>query len=141
MMAKLNEIPKKVPFKVPDNYFEELNNKILSATSEAKPAENKIRFLHRFRSKLAVAASITGLIILSYTAIKLLSPSNNKSEISDLLFMEENSLILEDIDIMTLEENVSSNALYPEIPGLSSSEIIDYLLRENIEISEIYEKL
>lgn len=141
MMAKLNEIPKKVPFKVPDNYFEELNNKILSATSESKPAENKIRFLHRFRSKLAVAASITGLIILSYTAIKLLSPSNNKSEISDLLFMEENSLILEDIDIMTLEENVSSNALYPEIPGLSSSEIIDYLLRENIEISEIYEKL
>lgn len=141
MMAKLNEIPKKNPFKVPDNYFEELNNKILSATSEAKPAENNIRFLQKFRSKLAFAASITGLIILSYTVINLLSPSSNKTEISDLSLFEDNSLILENIDIITLEENVSSNAIYSEIHELSSSEIIDYLLNENIEISEIYEKL
>jgi hypothetical protein len=140
-MAKLNEIPKKVPFKVPDNYFEELNSKILSATSGDKPVENKIRFLYRFRSKLAIAASITGLIILSYTAIKLYSPSNNTSDISDLLFTEDNSFIFEDIDIITLEENVSSDAINSEIPELSSSEIIDYLLSENIEISEIYEKL
>jgi hypothetical protein len=139
-MASLNEIPKKSPFKVPENYFDEVNRKILSAATVSKPDENKIRFLYRFRSKLAIAASITGLIILSYTAIKILSPSGKTSEISDVIYMEENSLILEDIDIMTLEENVSSYAIYSEIPELSRSEIIDYLLSENIEISEIYEK-
>ena len=106
-----------------------------------KPDQIKIRFLYRFRSKLAIAASITGLIILSYTVIKLFSPSDNISEISEILNLDDNSLILENIDIMTLEENVSSNAIYFEIPELSSSEIIDYLLNENIEISEIYEKL
>jgi len=140
-MAKLDEIPKKVPFKVPDNYLEELNNRSLTATAGNKRDQNKIRFLYRFRSKLAIAASITGLIILSYTVIKLFSPSDNISEISEILNLDDNSLILENIDIMTLEENVSSNAIYFEIPELSSSEIIDYLLNENIEISEIYEKL
>ena len=33
MMKKLNEIPGKNPFKVPENYFEEVNRKILSVTS------------------------------------------------------------------------------------------------------------
>jgi len=28
-MNKLNEIPEKNPFKVPDNYFEEVNRKII----------------------------------------------------------------------------------------------------------------
>ena len=32
-MKKLNDIDKKNPFKVPDNYFEDVNRKIISATS------------------------------------------------------------------------------------------------------------
>jgi hypothetical protein len=32
-MKKLNETPGKNPFKVPENYFEEVNRKILSETA------------------------------------------------------------------------------------------------------------
>lgn len=140
-MAGLNEIPKKSPFKVPENYFEEVNRKILSAADEVSPERNKVRFIHRFRTQLAVAASITGLILSSYAGLKLLTHERVTSQVSEVFSSDERESILNDLDIFTLEENLSSVDLPSENSELNSKEIIDYLLLENIEISDIYEKL
>ena len=48
---------------------------------------------------------------------------------------------LNDIDILSLEEDASSLLFTEEGSGVSKKDIIDYLILDNIEINEIYEKL
>ena len=73
-MQKLNDIPDKNPFKVPDNYFEEVNRKIISATSGIEQEVKAVSTYNRFRTYLLIAASVAGFILISYTAVKLFTP-------------------------------------------------------------------
>jgi hypothetical protein len=138
-MQKLNNIPDKNPFKVPENYFEEVNSKIISATSGSDKGVNKITFYNRFRTSLLIAASVTGLVLISYSAIKLLSPVKIDTQVSEVLHEVNQDAYLNDIDISLIEEDASSLVLSDEGPEVSKSYIIDYLLSENIEINDIYE--
>ena len=140
-MQKLNNIADKNPFKVPENYFEELNGKIISATSGYNQEIKKRGLFNRFRPYFLIAASVTGFIILGYSAIRLLSPDRKNSLISDVQYNELNELYINDIDILTLEENAALQILPEEGADLNKSDIINYLLLENIEINEIYEQL
>jgi hypothetical protein len=141
MMNKLNEIPAKNPFKVPENYFEEINSKIISATSGYEKEVRKIGFYNRFRPYLLVAASVAGLVILSLVAVTLLSPDRTIIQVSEVINKENSELYLNDIDILTLEENVAPMILSQEDSEVNKADIVDYLLQENIEISDIYDKL
>jgi len=141
MMKNINEIPGKNPFKVPEDYFEEVNRKILSDTSGSDNELQKTRFFVRFRTQFTIAASIAGFIILSYTAVSLLKPGQKNIQVSEIVNTGSTESFINDIDLITLEENAASLDLYEEGPAISNSEIIDYLLLENIEISDIYEQL
>ena len=140
-MNKLNEIPGKNPFKVPENYFEEVNRKIISATSGYEKEIRKIGFYNRFRPYFLVAASVTGFIILSYAAVNFLSHDKKNIQVSEAINEENPELYLNDIDIFTLEENVASMVFSQEESEANKADIVDYLLQDNIEISDIYEKL
>ena len=140
-MNKLSNIPDKNPFKVPDNYFEEVNRKIISATTGFDQEVRKVRFYNRFRTSLLIAASVAGFILISYTAIKILTPGNNKSQVSEVLSEMNPDSYINDIDISSLEEDASS-LIAPETgQDVSRKDIIDYLLFENIEVNDIYEQL
>jgi hypothetical protein len=140
-MKKLNEIAEKKSFKVPENYFEEVNKKIISATAGYDQKVEKTGLYHLLRPYLLIAASVTGFIILSYTAVKLLTPDRTASKISEVIYNEYAESIMNDIDIITLEENATSLLPAEEGPDVNKSDIIDYLLFENIEINDIYEQL
>jgi hypothetical protein len=141
MMQKLNDIPDKSPFKVPENYFEEVNRKIISATSGSADEVKKITFYSRFRTSFLVAASFAGLVLLSYTAIKLLTPDKSNKQVSEVLHEISPDAYINDIDISAIEDDASSLVLSDEGPEVSKSDIIDYLLSENIELNDIYEHL
>jgi hypothetical protein len=141
MMENINNIPNKNPFKVPDNYFDEVNRKIISAASGINTDERKITIYNRFRTSILVAASIAGFIIISYSAAKLLTHKNVNSEVSEVLHGVSTESYINDIDISSIEEDASTLVLQEEGPDVSKKDIIDYLLRENIEISDIYEQL
>lgn len=141
MMKKLNEVPDKSPFKVPENYFEEVNRKILSATSGYNNEVRRTSIYNRFRSYLAIAATVAGFIILSYITVKLVNPEKDSTQLSELMVEENITNYINDIDILALEENAASVDFSEENPEVSNEEIIDYLLGENIEISVIYEQL
>ena len=98
-MASLNEIPKKSPFKVPDNYFDEVNRKILSAASDVSQINKQTSFIHRFRMQLAVAASVAVLAILSYTGLKLITNDRSATTVSEIFSTELNESVINDIDI------------------------------------------
>jgi hypothetical protein len=140
MMKKLNEIPGKNPFKVPENYFEEVNRKILSVTSGNDLKVKKSSFYYRFRTQLAVAASVAGFILLSYTAVKILTADKKDLLISEIAFSEDTESYINDIDLITIEENAALLDFTADSLEVSKNEIIDYLLLENIEISDIYEQ-
>jgi hypothetical protein len=139
-MNKLNEIPGKNPFKVPDNYFEEVNRKIISEAARTDHDIKKVSFLSRYRNNLLIAASVTGFILLTYTGIKVFSHSDRNTKVSEILNDINPDSFMNDIDISSLESETT--ILPPQAgPDVSKKEIIDYLLLENIELSDIYEQL
>ena len=88
-----------------------------------------------------IAASVTGFILLSYTAVKLLTPDKINSQVSEVMYEEYSESYINDIDILTLEENAASLVLSEKGSEVNKTDIIDYLLLENIEINDIYEQL
>jgi len=140
MMKKMGKIPEKNPFMVPDRYFDEVNMKIIAVTSGKSHADKRSRSNFRIRPYLLAAASVTGFIILSYTALKLIAPlAINHRQV--YVFTEESlSPYLYDLDIYSLEENAESISIPAYGPDVSKAEIIDYLVQENIEINDIYEQ-
>jgi hypothetical protein len=140
-MKKTDKIQEGNPFKVPANYFEELNRKIISSTVEKEDETKKPGLYLKMRPFFAVAASIALLAVLSYTGIKMFSSRNKALSLSSIPVEEYTESILEEIDILTLEEN----ALLLENPGAEpqteKKDIIDYLLLENIDINEIQDQL
>jgi hypothetical protein len=140
-MKKLSEIPGKNPFKIPENYFEEVNRKIISATTGINEESKKISLYKSLRPYLAIAASVAVLIVAGYFAVRLLSPVKTSTSVSEVLNSDYSETYFDDIDISTLEESAASVDLYDEMPDISNKEIIDYLLLDDIEISDIYDHL
>lgn len=140
-MKELNDISKQNPFKVPEKYFEEVNRNIISGTVGFDSEELKQGFILRLRPYLAVAASIAFLVVLGFTAYHFFTPLRNKSEFPGITLSEYTDNYINDIDILTLEENAAPTILLHEITGFDNNDIMDYLELENIDIYDIYEQL
>ena len=140
-MKEIREISNKSPFKIPENYFAEVNRKIISSTSGYNIEQRKISSYRKLRPYLAVAASVAVLVLLSYTAIYIFSPAKTNSGLPEITLNEFSDNYLSDIDILTLEENAGT--IEPNVARLDINyrDIIDYLVLENIEINDIYEQL
>ena len=136
-----DNIPGKNPFKVPENYFEEVNRKIVSATSESEPAEVRRGLYRRLKPYFAVAASIAAFILISYTAVKIFLPENRNGKLPEISTQEFYESYLNDIDLLTLEEQAESFFQPENLQDVNNSEITEYLLLENINENEIYELL
>ncbi len=139
-MNNLNDIAGKNPFKVPENYFEEVNKRIISQTVDRKKEDRTISH-HKFKHYLAAAAAIAGFVLIGYISVRLLNNNRNYPSISENLIERNTDLIINDIDLLTLEEHVESSDLSEFKSDVSNDGIIEYLLLDNIEISEIYEQL
>jgi hypothetical protein len=140
-MKTKDEIIDKNPFKVPENYFENANRRIISSTVEAGPVIRKKGISRSLRLTLAVAASVAVFVMLGYTAFRLFNPENKNLWLSEISTEELAGSYLDDIDLLTLEENTDLSAMYDSEPITDKEDIIDYLLSENIDLNEIYEIL
>ena len=140
-MKELNDISKKNPFLVPENYFEEVNRRIISSTVENHSEVKERSIYYRLRPYLAIAASIAILALLGYTAIYFLKPDRTTKGIPEITLNEFSENYLNDIDNLTLEENAGSFEQNVASINLNSKDIIDYLVLDNIDINVIYEQL
>lgn len=140
-MDKSDKIPEGNPFKVPENYFEEVTKKIISSTSGIRiGSETKKRGLYMtMRPFIAVAASVALFALLSYAAIKLFVPQYHS--LSVISSEEYSDMIIEEIDILTLEQDASWLGLPEPEPQVDKKAIVDFLMLENIDINEIQEQL
>ncbi len=140
-MEKLNETYSKSPFKIPDNYFDDVNRKIIAATAGTESEAKKVSLYGRLKPYLAIAAFISGVILITYTALTLFRSENVDNVIPEISMQEFSESYLNDIDITTLEESSEDIRLTEGYREYGSPEIIDYLLLENIDVNEIYELL
>jgi len=140
-MKDLKEIAEKNPFGVPENYFEEVNSRIIASTAGSEPETRTKGLYRRLKPYLAVAASVAVLVLLSFTALKIFSPSENRGVIPFISLQEFNDTYINDIDVLTLEEDLTAIASYDHLPDVSNAEIIDYLILENVDLDDIYEIL
>ncbi|MGD0340912.1 MAG: hypothetical protein ABSA76_04285 [Bacteroidales bacterium] len=140
-MKTLNEIPRQNPFKVPENYFEEANRRIIASAADTSNVVAKTGLYRRLRPYLIAAASIALIAVLSYTAARILIPGTSEPAIPELSAEEFSSSYIDYIDVRTLEDGTDPAALSDEIPMLSKPEIIDCLMLENIDLNDIYELL
>jgi hypothetical protein len=142
-MKSIDKIPAGNPFKVPENYFEEVTGKIISSTVENQSEIKKPVFYLKLRPYIAIAASVAVMLVLSYTGIKLFPPRDKSLSLSGISVEEYSESILNDIDLLTLEEI----AEFPRLPGeqddqfIDTKDIIEYLMLENIDINEIRDQL
>jgi hypothetical protein len=139
MMKSIEETAKKNPFRVPDNYLEEANVRILSATIDKATVLNVV---HRRRPHyLLIAASVSGFILLSYICYRLLIPIDKDLQLSEIVNGNNMEVLLNELDVSLIEENTIEPAFTEGASDIKSSDIIDYLSNENIDLSEIYERL
>lgn len=140
-MKPTDKLPDRNPFKVPENYFKEVSRKIISGTADTRPAAVKKGLYRKLRQYIAVAASVAAFVLLSYGAIKIFLPGNRSATIPEISLQEFSESYLFDIDLLTLEEEAGSLTPYEDATNVKGTEIIEYLLLENINESEIFELL
>ncbi|HLN21453.1 MAG TPA: hypothetical protein VK213_10215 [Bacteroidales bacterium] len=137
-MENNSNIPKNNPFRVPDDYFENFNDKIIQLTAgkrEISSFRNK-----RYTFFLSAAASLAVLVIAAYFATRIFPPKDPAEKFASQA-IPVNEFILDELDILTIEESTSVSGIMDELPDIESSEIIDYLIREDVDIALIYEQL
>ncbi len=139
MMMKIDDIEKKNPFKVPDNYFENLNERILGNILSETNRKRKVVNVINLKPFLAIAASVVLIVVIGLSVL-----FNNTGPKQEVMLTKQktdyiNELALENIDISYLEDEVSGLWSEPIFGDLEIEDIIHYLENENISISEIYE--
>jgi len=138
-MKEFEKISGKNPFKVPENYFEEANRKIISSTVESIHEVRKESIRLKMRPFLFAAASVAGFIIISFSTFRFLTNYRHKTiEVYTESTIEP---YLNDLDVTSLEENLKNIEMTNGPSGIKKSDIIDYLMLENIEMDEIFEQL
>lgn len=141
MMKKIEKISGNNPFKVPENYFDELTGRILSSTVGNRTENENPGLLVKLRIFLAAAASMAVLALLTFTATRLFSPSEKSISLSQIIAEENSETIINEIDLLTLEENTSMPGFAEGEVPIDNDAIIDYLLLDNIDINIIYDQL
>lgn len=140
-MNSVNDIPKKNPFKVPENYFEEVNHKIISETANSGNGSRDKGIYRMIRPIIAIAAAVSLFVVLSYSLVKIIHQGDASQILPAISFEDFSQEYLNDIDIMTLEEDAAGIVMYDRLPEVSSDDIIDYLVLDNLDPYEIYENL
>jgi len=139
MMSELEKIPKENPFRVPEGYFEELTGRIMQAASNKPRVKTVEKKLFRLRPWMAAAAGLAIITALSITFI-LVSPGKDQMDIyRDLSFNGTVEEIFSDMDLSAIEEEVAGIISTTGFIGVENSDIIEYLMMQNISILDIYE--
>ncbi|MCU0363072.1 MAG: hypothetical protein MUD02_01505 [Bacteroidales bacterium] len=129
------------PFRVPEGYFDDVTRKIIADTIAPAPVSMRRRFAGTARIICLAAASLAAIALVTVTVLKTVSPAAGKKDADLELNSADQELLYGDIDLYMLEESLASASMNSEETGLSSSELIEYLLLDNIELTDIYDNL
>lgn len=141
-------MPKETPFGVPDGYFDSFSDRLQQRIS-GREGHAKKSVIRRLKPQIAWVTSIAAVVIIGFSAYKFLIPHPkpvqlSKAAISSYLqeqaySLDDNTLIDED---ETLDEvPVTKTKSTAEDQKAYKDEIVHYLLQEDVDDSQITDKL
>jgi len=150
--SMLNSIPKDNPFKVPEGYFDALPAQVLEKcrkSSKHVPVliTNKVFWLFRPQWIITTFIAVAGLcFFIQHSANN--APINYNTiaaAIPDSVIMQNLQNNIDDINMSSLEDmaqgTLTANAALPGVEDTSNSRIINYLMNNNIDASDIENEL
>ncbi|MGC9470149.1 MAG: hypothetical protein ACP5D1_01265 [Bacteroidales bacterium] len=137
---KLTDIPKANPFRVPEGYFDELQDKIDKAVAFRQVTPyGKRGFSGLLRPQLALAAGFAGLVLLGFFTVKLILKPESETAKNGLA--EYIEFYMDDFDESQIIDALGNlDPGMPE-PAYTDDEIIYYLVTEDIDETTIMEEL
>lgn len=140
-MKPLSKNKNSNPFKVPENYFEELNEKIIARSFDSKTVEKSWRSIS-LKPFISLAAVIAGAALITIAIISTLPSEEKQRTTLAEAASEYADLEYNNIDILMIETALAEISLSEENQEvISDDEIIEYLLSGQVEISLLYEHL
>ena len=142
-MDKQEQIPdrikasgRKLPFEVPDSYFNELPGKIQERLSHDEKPVISTRFI---RPKLAMAAMFIGILALGYAGIRILLDNGNSNYMSEDEIVETIEYFSYELDNGLLASVVIESDIDLDIVPEDSQtdELIQYLAEDDIDFSNL----
>lgn len=137
----INKISKELPFRVPDNYFEELPEKIQAKCKETEQTEQSGNTLiNILKPAFSLAAMFIGVALLAFFAVNVISETGQKQnslseDIAKVNYEEQYSSEEEMIKaIQEQQENIEMN-------NEKADEYIDYLLEDDIDYGTLIKEL
>jgi len=137
-MEELDNIPKKLPYSVPDGYFDNFSKRL----KERMEAERNLSWYKKsynfVRPHLALAAAVIGFILISYTGIRLILNNNNAE-----MTIEDIAYIIDDISYDVDDDILISTMVEEEIDiewinaSFESEDIFDYLSDDDLELTDL----
>jgi len=149
-MNKARKIPdlkeeslKKHPFTVPDGYFENLAGRIQERVREEELGESGQekgptvrRLFTSVRYRVAMAAALVGLALLSYAVIKSSLSGGQLNDSADIALLEQLIIFDDDVYLMSaLEEDTEA----PSEEEAYMNQAIEYLAMADVEMDLIFE--
>ena len=127
MEKNINNINKELPFRVPDNYFSELPEKIMEKCREEENEKQKGNSLvYILKPAFSLAAMFIGIAIIAYLAVSIIDQPKEKpfnaKDIAKAHYEEQYSSEDDFIDALNTNEEVKTDE--------ETDEYIDYLLNE-----------
>lgn len=113
MSKEASSLPYKDGFKVPEGYFDNLNKEVLEKITEK---ESKVISLKSYRKYFYAAASVAAILLLVFS----------------VQWRNESSFTFDDLARTDIEIYLEENEL-----GLSSYELAEVLLTEELEVNDI----
>lgn len=138
--------PSKPPFRVPDGYFDTLEDMIeAKIAEEAAPVSSKGKLIRMMKPMLAMAASFALIFMLVYYPLSVFLP-NYLAKNADIK-IEETTTVADD-DLVISYFTSSANSIYDLVNSeeetleieVNEQEMLDYLAVEMNE-AEIYAEL
>jgi len=137
-----NKIENKAAYKVPDKYFDSLPEKVMdSITASEKSLQAKKNTLVKLKHIFAYAASIIGIIFISYLGINYLTSNRNNQLISENDAIEYLTFYSGYFDEESIIENMQETNNTPSFKEDESEIIIHYLIEEGIDELLLYNEL
>jgi len=133
----LSKIDKKRPFKVPEEYFENFSVRLSERIHEEKSPEISGRLIPVLKPYFAIAA----LAVIILVAVQIFIFHPGKTDINNLKGYEISANIEDNIYYYSEEAIV--DAVYPDVESsapeeeLTNEEIIEYLINEDISLTDI----
>ena len=138
---KLRAAGKKLPFTVPDSYFDELPGRIQEKLILSGKPKSHGKF-PAFSPKLAMAAMFIGLIAVGYAGFRVLSDRGNSAYLRGEELGEAIEYLAYDLD----EDILLTTILESDLPLSSQSantrteDIIQYLSEEDINFNDLIDE-